>query len=181
MLGFYLSLLGTEEEKSKFEQLYLKYRQDMYKTAFGILKNEFESEDAVHEAFMRIIKKLTKISEINCPQTHAYLIIIVKNISLKMAEEKNKNVGINIDSVESANEFDLEEDVISKMEVERIQHILEGLSENYYDILFLELFMGFSISEIAELLDITYDNAKKRLQRAKLKSREILEEFASEK
>ena len=52
----------------------------MYKTAYGILKNEFESEDAVHEAFMRVMKKLTKISEINCPQTHAYLIIIVKNI-----------------------------------------------------------------------------------------------------
>ena len=175
MVGFYLSLLDTEEEKSKFEQLYLKYRQDMYKTAYGILKNEFESEDAVHEAFMRVIKKLTNISEINCPQTHAYLIIIVRNIALKMAEENNKTISVDVDSIEITDKFDLEEDVISKMEVERIKHILKGLPEDYYDILFLELFMEFSISDIAEQLNITYDNAKKRLQRARQKFIDILE------
>lgn len=32
MLGFYLALLDTAEEKSKFEELYLTYRQDMFKT-----------------------------------------------------------------------------------------------------------------------------------------------------
>ena len=175
MVGFYLSLLDTEEEKSKFEQLYLKYRQDMYKAAFGILKNEFESEDAVHEAFMRVIKKLTNISEINCPQTHAYLIIIVRNIALKMAEENNKTISVDVDSIEITDKFDLEEDVISKMEVERIKHILKGLPEDYYDILFLELFMEFSISDIAEQLNITYDNAKKRLQRARRKFLDISE------
>ena len=175
MVGFYLSLLDTEEEKSKFEQLYLTYRQDMYKIAYYILKNEFESEDAVHEAFMRVIKKLTNISEINCPQTHAYLIIIVRNIALKMAEENNKTISVDVDSIEITDKFDLEEDVVSIMEVERIKHILKGLPEDYYDILFLELFMGFSISDIAEQLNITYDNAKKRLQRAKRKFLDISE------
>lgn len=175
MVGFYLSLLDTEEEKSKFEQLYLKYRQDMYKTAYGILKNEFESEDAVHEAFMRVIKKLTNISEINCPQTHAYLIIIVRNIALKMSEDNNKTISVDVDSIEITDKSDLEEDVVSKMEVERIKHILKWLPEDYYDILFLKLFMGFSISDIAELLNITYDNAKKRLQRARQKFIDISE------
>lgn len=57
MLGFYLALLDTAEEKSRFEELYLLYRQDMYKTAYSILQDSFEAEDVVHEAFLIVIKK----------------------------------------------------------------------------------------------------------------------------
>ena len=176
MISFYLSLLDTPEEKSKFEQLYRLYRQDMFKMAYGILKNKFDTEDAVHEAFMRVMKKLTKISEINCPQTHAYLLIIVKNVALKILKKRTKTIVVDTDTVEIVDDFGLEEFVISNMEVERIKYILEQLSDDYYEVLFLELFMEFSISDIAEQLGLTYDNTKKRLQRAKKKFIEIAEE-----
>ena len=175
MLGFYLSLLDTEEEKSNFEQLYLTYRQDMYKTAYSILKNKFDAEDAVHEAFIRIIGKLTNISEINCPQTRSYLIIIVKNAALKMLKEKRRLVYIDEGSAISNDVPDLVEEIISNMEIEEIMRILRELSDDYYEILFLSLVMGSNISELSELLGITYENAKKRLQRAKKKFREIAE------
>ena len=176
MISFYLSLLDTPEEKSKFEQLYRLYRQDMFKIAYGILKNKFDTEDAVHEAFMRVMKKLTKISEINCPQTHAYLLIIVKNVALKIIKKRTKTIVVDTDTVEITDDFRLEEYVISNMEVERIKYILEQLPDDYYEVLFLELFMEFSISDIAEQLGLTYENTKKRLQRAKKKFREIAEE-----
>lgn len=176
MISFYLSLLDTPEEKSMFEQLYRLYRQDMYKMAYGILKNKYDTEDAVHEAFMRVMKKLTKISEIDCPQTHAYLLIIVKNVALKIIKKRTKTVVVDTDTVEITDDFGLEEYVISNMEVERLKNILEQLPDEYYEVLFLELFMEFNISEIAEQLGLTYDNTKKRIQRAKKKFREIAEE-----
>lgn len=176
MISLYLSLLDTPEEKSKFEQLYRLYRQDMFKMAYGILENKYDTEDAVHEAFMRVMKKLTKISEINCPQTHAYLLIIVKNTALKILKKRKKTTDVDTDTIEIADDFGLEEYVISNMEVERIKHILEQLSDDYYEVLFLELFMEFSISDIAEQLGLTYENTKKRLQRAKKKFKEIAEE-----
>ena len=176
MISFYLSLLDTPEEKSKFEQLYRLYRQDMFKMAYGILENKYDAEDAVHEAFMRVMKKLTKISEINCPQTHAYLLIIVKRVALKILSKQTKTIVVDTDTVEITDDFGLEEYVISNMEVERIKYILEQLSDDYYEVLFLELFMEFSISDIAEQLGITYENTKKRIQRAKKKFREIAEE-----
>ncbi|MCM1062682.1 MAG: sigma-70 family RNA polymerase sigma factor [Eubacterium sp.] len=176
MISFYLSLLDTPEEKSKFEQLYRLYRQDMYKTAYGILENKYDTEDAVHEAFMRVMKKLTKISEINCHQTHAYLLIIVKNTALKILKKRKNTIAVDTDTIEIADDFGLEEYVISNMEVESIKHILEQLSDDYYEVLFLELFMEFSISDIAEQLGLTYENTKKRLQRAKKKFKEIAEE-----
>ena len=34
MLAIYLSMLETNEEKNQFEQLYIKYKQDMYAVFF---------------------------------------------------------------------------------------------------------------------------------------------------
>ena len=48
----------TDDEKSLVEELYIKYEQAMYRTAFSILHNKHLSEDAVHIAFVRVIKYL---------------------------------------------------------------------------------------------------------------------------
>ena len=68
MLGIYLRLLDTEEEQTRFRQLYEKYRNLMFYVAKGILKDDYLTEDAVHEAFIRIAKNFSKIGEISCPQ-----------------------------------------------------------------------------------------------------------------
>ena len=176
MLGFYLALLDTAEEKSRFEELYLLYRQDMYKTAYSILQDSFEAEDVVHEAFLIVIKKLDKISEIKCPRTHAFLIIIVKNLALKVYNERKKINTYDIDNIEMADSTDIEDEVISEIELSQLENILKQLPEDYYQILFLEQYMGFTIKDISESLSITYENTKKRLQRAKSKLRKLIEE-----
>lgn len=64
MLSFYLSILETEEDKDRFEQLYRMFKQDMYAVAYGILKNKEDAEDVVHQSFLSllpiILKKLMK-------------------------------------------------------------------------------------------------------------------------
>ena len=176
MLGFYLTLLDSAEEKSKFEQLYITYLQDIFKISYSILKYNYEAEDAVHEAFLIVIKKFDKISEVNCPQTHAYLIIIVKNLALKIYNKRKKAKTEDIENIDIVDETDVEEAVIDEMTIEQVEEILMKLPENYYHILYLEQYMGFSIDDISESLDITYENAKKRLQRAKNKFKQMVKE-----
>jgi hypothetical protein len=43
----YLSMIDTPEDRSKFERLYIEYRDIMYHVAFKILQNEHDAEDAV--------------------------------------------------------------------------------------------------------------------------------------
>lgn len=59
----YLALIETEEEKRKFERIYTDYRQTMYFAAYRILQNVHTAEDAVHQAFLRVIDHLDKIDE----------------------------------------------------------------------------------------------------------------------
>ena len=158
MLGFYLVMLDTAEEKSKFQQLYFAYRQDMYKTAYRILKNKYDSEDVVHDAFMIVMKKLSKISDIMCPRTHAYLIIIIKNLALKCLEQSRKSESSS--DLDYADTVDIEDEVISALEAEQLESILMKLPEDYYNVLFMSMYMELSIKDIAESLDITYENAR---------------------
>ncbi len=167
MLSLYLNLLDTPEEKSKFEQLYLAYRQDMYKTAYGILRENHDAEDAVHEAFMILTKNINKISSISCPQAKAYLIIIVKNVSFKLYNQRQKVVPTDFEDLELEDDSDIEDDIILSTEREMLKKYLMQLSEDDYSILYLNFYMEMSIDEIASSLSISYEAAKKRLQRAK--------------
>ena len=54
MLGIYLRLLDTEEEQTRFRQLYEKYRNPMFYTAKEIFKDDCPAENAAHRAFIRI-------------------------------------------------------------------------------------------------------------------------------
>ncbi len=84
MLSFYLTLIDTEAEKSKFEQLYLIYRQMMFFVAKQILEDSYLAEDAVHQAFLKIIDHFDKIGEIDCPKTRGFIVTIVQNQSIDL-------------------------------------------------------------------------------------------------
>ncbi len=74
MLGFYLVLIDDDEGKSQFEELYLKYRQDIYSVAYSILHNVEDAEDAVQQAFFKIADNFEKIRNIPCQEIKAYIV-----------------------------------------------------------------------------------------------------------
>lgn len=64
----YIQMLETPEEKSKFEQLYLGYRNLMFYVANRILHNQQDSEDVVHDSFLKIIKIIKKLKIQSVPR-----------------------------------------------------------------------------------------------------------------
>ena len=82
MLQFYLQLLDTAAEKEKFEKLYEQYRKLMMAEANAILKSKHLAEDAVQEAFLRIIKSFDHVEEILSPRTKRFVVIIARNAAL---------------------------------------------------------------------------------------------------
>lgn len=86
MINIYLSAFETAQDKSEFEDLYKKYRQKMYAVAYKILHNVEDSEDAVHNAFLKIANNFEKVKLIPCHKVKSYIIIIiiVRNTSINM-------------------------------------------------------------------------------------------------
>ena len=56
----YLQMIETPDDRSKFEIIYLEYRDYMYRVAFAILHNVEDAEDAVHYAFVKIAENIKK-------------------------------------------------------------------------------------------------------------------------
>ena len=55
----YFTMIDSPPNQSKFEKIYLTYRNLMYRAAYSILKNEADAEDAVHNAFVKIAENIS--------------------------------------------------------------------------------------------------------------------------
>lgn len=53
----------------KFNQVYELYYKLMYKVAYSILQNFEDTEDVLQEAFIRIDKNISKVSDPSSPKT----------------------------------------------------------------------------------------------------------------
>ena len=60
MLAMLLLLIDSEEDQRKFEELYHRYKQLMFHVSRDYFHTESAVEDAVQEAFIRIIKNFSK-------------------------------------------------------------------------------------------------------------------------
>lgn len=172
-----LTSMEKGENKNKLEALYIKYKKDMFYVAYNILKDEYLAQDAVQLAFINLINNLDKIDEIKCNKTKAFAVIIVRNISINLYRKKKKQKDIALEFVEGTlfeNNVSIDEKLIHEEMLNRVASMIKELPLAYSDVLSLKYFYDYSDKEIAKLLDITPENARIRLYRAKQKLMKLL-------
>lgn len=164
MLQIYLSAVDSTEDKSLIEFLYTEYKQIMYKTAVSILHNKEDAEDAVHEAFLRVIKNISKFRKYSCNENVSYLVIIVRGIALNMLSAKNKKVELPEDLLSSD---DIEQTVENDITYEQVVKNIQSLSPTLKNIATLMWVNQLSEKEIAQLLDININTVRSSVSRAR--------------
>lgn len=173
LLQFYLSIVETSEEKSLVEFLYKEYKQLMYKTAMSILHNPQLSEDAVHDAFIRVIKNSPKFRSYSCNENVSYLVIIVRGISLNMLKQTNRTTELE-DDVPSTEDIEATAEIRISYEnvlknVQKLTPALKNAATLYYGHRLTE-------KEIAEMLDMNINTVRVSLMRARKLLRNMSEE-----
>ena len=165
----YLQMIETPEDRSKFEIIYEKYRDYMYRVAFAILNNQEDAEDAVHYAFVKIAKNIKKIGEPECLKTKGYAVTIVRNAAIDIYRKKQAHPHTEYTdrAIGMPMEYDGDNTVAS---------CILKLSERQQSIIILKYHHGYELKEIAKMLGITYRNALQIEQRAKAKLRALCEE-----
>lgn len=168
----YLSLIETEEDKRKFERIYLSYKQTMFYAANRILKNHYTSEDAVHQAFLRVVDHLDKINEKDCHKSRSFLVVITEHIAIDIYRKQKRENTLSFDELEIyiSDNTSPEDNVIDE-----VSTAIASLPVNYSTILRLKFSQGYNDSEIAQILDITEDNVRQRISRAKKKLNQLLQ------
>ena len=177
MLAMYLSVLETQEDKDRFEYFYRTYRNSMYKVAFSILHNSEDSEDAVHEAFLRIANSFEKISTLPIPKLKSYFVIIIRNTSLNIYKRNKKRSEMSDDIEDKDIPFDV--NFFEKIDYDRIMDMISQLPEINRDAMSLFYVQHLSVKEISDMLKTSNTVIYKRLDKGKKLLKEILEKGES--
>ncbi|MDR2898778.1 MAG: sigma-70 family RNA polymerase sigma factor [Clostridiales bacterium] len=164
---------STEQERDKFEYLFNQYKRLMLHKAYGILHDYALAEDAASEAFLRVYKNLHRIDDPKSPRSVAFLVTIVKNVSLTILQKQRKHNTADLD-MDLDGGFDLEEHTISQMNADYIYESLSQLSEDTKGVFLLKYKYDLSHTEIGEILGMSENNVTVRLHRAKKKLKDIL-------
>lgn len=166
----YLQMIESDEDKSKFEIMYTEYKNLMLYVANQILRDTPDSEDVVHQSFLKLIGILDKIEEPKCHKTRALLVTIVERTAIDLYRKRQNHT-----TIELQDEY-IGGHVLRTEAQMDLASAMASLPTRYREVLLLKYDSGFSTNEIAQLLSMTETNVRKTIQRAKEKLGNILEE-----
>ena len=151
--------------------MYKAYYQAMYNTAYRILKDNFEAEDIMQEAFLTVFTKMDSYKgEVTFG---AWLKRIVINKSLTQLKKNNRYQEVKMEVVP---DDEVEEEIIdyAGLKAKSVLNCLQSLKENYRLVLNLHLIEGYDYEEIATILGYTNENVRTTVSRAKKKLKQVL-------
>lgn len=183
MLSLYLAMLETAQEKQDFSLMYNEYGNLMYFVADQVLHDNYLAEDAVHEAFVYIIRHFSTIRKDNKKELKSFVMLATRHKALDILKKRKRETPNESESFFESNMEkapDAEDVTIQASSVEYLVEALSGMNEKYRYPLMLNAY-GYKTKEIAELMDLSEDGVRTRLYRARRIARALLEEKTGEK
>lgn len=176
----------TAEDSDKIKRIYELYEQPMYRIAFAVLKNPELAEDAVSDAFIRIIDRLKKIKIPESEKTKAYIVKVIKSTSINIYRKKKRSIVREMPIDDSVIQIpdgsqNIEEHVTAVMDRQDKRNLLNKLDETDRNIITLRCGNDLSWKEVAERTSMTESTARKRFERAKKKLISMKGEMSDEK
>lgn len=175
-LMLYLAMIETEEDKCKFEIVYEKNKERMYRVAMGILHNHEDAEDALQEALTSIAKNMVKIGDPLCRKTTGYVVKVVSNKAKDIRAHRYRVRALDGDSYLERQTDSHRSNIEVFVEGEGAAYILDQIGERNYEMIFMKLYMGHTIEEISQMFDISVSNAYKTIERTMKKVKELIQE-----
>jgi RNA polymerase sigma-70 factor, ECF subfamily len=146
-----------------------QYASTLYRVAFSALRNSHDAEDAVQEAFLRVLRHRDALGEIR--NHRVWLIRIVWNIALdrkRRAKTRPETDDIaELTRVLPANGLSAEQRAAAAQHHANVLGCVERLPAKERQVLQLSAFEELSSVEIASVLGITESSVRSRLFRAR--------------
>jgi RNA polymerase sigma-70 factor (ECF subfamily) len=163
-------------ESSAFEQIIRTHNQRLFRIARAILRDSFEAEDIVQEAYIKAFSNLDILETSNEPG--AWLAKITSNLAISRLRQKKRQIRLAEELIED-NAIPLRQGGNGEMSPEhqtaltQIRQLLEreidDLSDGFREVFVLRMVEDMSVIETAQTLDLSPQTVKSRLHRARAK------------
>lgn len=166
----------SEDEQVWIEQLFNENTPFYIKFLISASIRKQTRKTAVAQAFLNIMEHFEKISQLPRRDQIPYSVIIAKNASYDILRKKKKMIPVE-EFYETRTDSGVEEAFFEKFKKEQLAVALEHLEENDRTLLMFRFGRNMSLKDIAVLMGISEETAKKRSQRAIKKLKKKLEEI----
>ena len=180
MIDAVLSTMENEEQRGELADFYSKYKERFCWIADSRLKNPRDAEDAVQEVFSEIADKPEKFFDIPPANRLAYIDVMVRNVSVDMFNAKNKVQTEELDEGFEDMTISLENDLLDKISHDEIVSFMKQLPTPQKTILLLHCYLGLTVYEASQRLNISLTAANKRLALARMAIRKFIEERSAD-
>lgn len=155
----FLSMLETDAERQVFLGLYHEYGNAMLKVSQRYFPNDpSAAEDAVQNAWLKVVQNFSKVQDIPCKKRGAYLVIIVKNKSISILRKRRQELPFD----ETLPYKETEDD-----DVASIIEVIHRLPETYRAVLELRFVEECTSQQIAQMLNLTEATVNTRIHRGR--------------
>jgi RNA polymerase sigma factor (sigma-70 family) len=159
-----------------FEELVRRYQEAAFRTAYLVLRDADEAQDAAQEGFVKAYNALKRFKRGH--EFRPWLLRIVVNQSLTMLRSRRRGVAAaeRLAVREQPLPQTIDETVIDRERARLIWAALDSLREQERVVVYLRYFVNLPERELAEYLDCAPGTVKSRLHRSLQKLRDVVVE-----
>jgi RNA polymerase sigma-70 factor (ECF subfamily) len=156
-----------------FERLVAPFRDDLYRYVFWLCRDPDLADDVVQEAMLRAFRSLDSLEDESAIKS--WLLTIARREHARVYERKRLETR-DIDELSRA-EAALIATTEGNSDVDDMRSAIFRLDDDYREPLVLQVLMGFSTGEIADMMGLRQGAVLTRLHRARKK---LMEQIKSE-
>ncbi|HWP97364.1 MAG TPA: sigma-70 family RNA polymerase sigma factor [Syntrophomonadaceae bacterium] len=182
-----ISNIDNDDDRHFIEQLYEQYYPIMKKKAYEISDDYNIVDDLINEAFIKLMEKISLLRSLGCCKRTSYIVHTIRNISINhnkrhVAESRIMFLGISDDLVESIPDpkVIIEEIAAAKEDYLELGQAIQQLPERDRYLLFCKYNLDLSDREIGKILNISSNNIREYLARARRRVIKILTKRGAE-
>lgn len=163
------------DRRRRFDRIVTVFHMDMYRYAAWLSRDKSIAEDVVQEALLRAWRSLDALRDDVAAKQ--WLLTIVRRENARYFERRRLET-VDIDNLTASQSALLAE--APNEELDDLREAIYGLDDDYREPLVLQVLMGYSTNEIAELMGLKQGAVLTRLHRARLKlKRDVADEMVS--
>ena len=152
-------------DDTRIENIINLYGDLLYRTGIMILGNPQDVQDVLQEVMLKVLQKMPEFHD--SEHEKAWLLRVTINICKDMLRFRFRHQYIQID--------ELEIEAADTDDRQLLQEIIQ-LPSSWRIVLILHYVEGYSLREIADILSVSENAVKKRMQRAKAGLKKKLQE-----
>lgn len=164
--------------KDKLEQLYTNYASDMLQWAKTFFPEKADREDAVSEAFLKIMPHADRVKDTNGFAAKRFCYVILRNVCLNMLRKKKREIPTDFSHEQAGSILETQRHSSGKTSdgnYETLYAALKELPDETVEILWLHYDYGYSAREISKQYNKSEWAIHQILSRSRKRLRTILE------